>query len=708
MILLTDTFISNQPYLGSLFKSQNNTTWEPSQWEDLKFTLYRADFIESGSVEFYNPELTEGNKQIAKLLPDPISIQSKKIRVGLGTTVADSGYVIGNTFFQDGTNATGDLVGTAGSVTGALTISNAGLGYTPADGSYTFSGVNLVTLTGNGRGATAEISINNGAIVASGATITNGGSGYSVGDVLGITTIGIASIGRDAKLTVTGIGHTSELILDNVQGNFVVGGGKSMNYFNSVGAAQTLNNDLPGAPGGDVQISSIVTINDGLHMNINHQNHGMYFTNNSVILSGVKPDIKPTTLTAAYPADSTSGITVGLAATFSSFENVGVGTTNVGLLLIGDEIIEYTDVTGNTIGGDIVRGDNPKTYPAGTPVFKYELAGVSLNRINKTHSLIDVTEADPFTFDSYKIKLDMSANTGTSRETDVGFPQLQLGATKSTGGTKVKATQNMPFELITPNVHNMTVPGTTITGEIRTTTSRSFSGTEVPYLNGGFNDIVIGQKNYFDTPRMIASKVNEDTNLSSLPGSKSMNMRLFLNTVDTRVSPVIDTQRVSAVLTSNRVNNVITDYATDPRVDTIDEDPTACQYISKEIMLENSASSLKIILAAHINIEADIRAFYAISNEPGLEPTFSPFPGYSNLNTRGEVIAAQNNNGEPDTRILKSNTLVHDSALTDYREYTFSIDDLPAFKTYRIKLNLTSTSQCFVPRVKDLRVIALA
>ena len=38
--ILTDTFISNQPYLGSLFKSQNASTWEPSQWEDLKFTLY--------------------------------------------------------------------------------------------------------------------------------------------------------------------------------------------------------------------------------------------------------------------------------------------------------------------------------------------------------------------------------------------------------------------------------------------------------------------------------------------------------------------------------------------------------------------------------------------------------------------------------------------------------------------------------------------
>ena len=190
--LLTDTFISNQPYLGSLFKSQNNTTWEPSQWEDLKFTLYRADFVESGSVEFYSPELTQGNAQMARLLPDPISITSKTIRVGLGTTVADSGYVIGNTFFQDGTNATGDLVGTAGSVTGSLTVSNAGLGYTPADGSYTFTGVNLVTITGNGRGATADISVANGSIVASGATISSGGSGYVVGDVLGITTIGIA------------------------------------------------------------------------------------------------------------------------------------------------------------------------------------------------------------------------------------------------------------------------------------------------------------------------------------------------------------------------------------------------------------------------------------------------------------------------------------------------------------------------------------
>ena len=71
-MIFLDTFISNQPYLGSLFKSQNASTWEPSQWEDLKFVLYRADFVETGSVEFYNPSLKKGNNQIPLLTENPL------------------------------------------------------------------------------------------------------------------------------------------------------------------------------------------------------------------------------------------------------------------------------------------------------------------------------------------------------------------------------------------------------------------------------------------------------------------------------------------------------------------------------------------------------------------------------------------------------------------------------------------------------------
>ncbi len=708
--LLTDTFISNQPYLGSLFKSQNASTWEPSQWEDLKFTLYRADFLDTGSIEFYSPELTRGNAQIAKLTPNPIILNSRKIRVGLGTTVADA-YEFGNTFFQSGTNATGDLVGTAGSAVGNLSITNVGLGYTPADGGQTFAGVNLVTLTGNGRGATADITIRNGSIVASGATINNaGGSGYQVGDVVGITTIGAASVGRNARLTIAGIGVTNELILNNVQGEFVVGAANTMFFFNSSGISTELNSSgaVGLGTGGDVQLSNIITNSDGLHLTVNHQNHGMYFSNNSVNISGVHPDVKPTKLTAEYSSTSTSQITVGGATTFSTFESVGVGTTNVGYLLIGDEILQYTNVSGNSIGGNIVRGINPKTYPVGTPVYKYELGGINLNRINRTHDLSDVTTLNPFTFDKYQVKIDTSSVTGTDRSTDVGFPKLYLSGDRSTGGSRVRASQNMPFEIITPQVQNITVPGTSITGELRTITSQSFSGTEVPYTDAGFQDITINQKNYFDTPRMIASKVNEDLQLTNIVGGKSMQMRLFLSSTDTRVSPVIDAQRVNTILTSNRVNNIISDYASDPRVNSATEDPTAFQYLSKEIVLENSASSIKVIVAAHVNQDSDIRAFFATNNKPGLVPVFTPFPGYKNLNARGEVIASENNNGESDTFITKSNTLAFENRALDYREYTFTIDRLPSFRTYRIKLALTSNSQCYVPRVKELRVIALA
>ena len=55
-----------------------------------------------------------------------------------------------------------------------------------------------------------------------------GGSGYQVGDVLGITTIGIATIGRNARLTIAGIGITNELFFNNVQGEFVVGAAKTL------------------------------------------------------------------------------------------------------------------------------------------------------------------------------------------------------------------------------------------------------------------------------------------------------------------------------------------------------------------------------------------------------------------------------------------------------------------------------------------------
>jgi hypothetical protein len=175
--------------------------------------------------------LTENNKQVATLRKDSLQLNSRRIRVGLGTTLSDSGLEIGNIISQSGSNATGIYVGAGGSVTGNLQIINAGIGYTPSSGSLTYNDVSLTSVTGTGRDATADITIQNGVAIA--ATVSIGGTGYSVGDVLTASSIGINSLGRNLRLSVVGIAGTNEITIDNVQGDFVVGVGNSLFYSSS-------------------------------------------------------------------------------------------------------------------------------------------------------------------------------------------------------------------------------------------------------------------------------------------------------------------------------------------------------------------------------------------------------------------------------------------------------------------------------------------
>jgi len=60
--------VSEQPYLGSLFKSQNASAWTASQFEDLKFTLHRAKFdtTKTGHVYIVNQELDRRAGFVAK------------------------------------------------------------------------------------------------------------------------------------------------------------------------------------------------------------------------------------------------------------------------------------------------------------------------------------------------------------------------------------------------------------------------------------------------------------------------------------------------------------------------------------------------------------------------------------------------------------------------------------------------------------------
>jgi hypothetical protein len=185
-------------------------------------------------------------------------------------------------------------------------------------------------------------------------------------------------------------------------------------------------------------------------------------------------------------------------------------------------------------------------------------------------------------------------------------------------------------------------------------------------------------------------------------------MNCDLLSADSRLSPCIDLTRSSIIFTSNRVNAPISNYITDSRANTIDNDPNAFYYVSKPVSLENSATALKIILTGAINEANDIRAFFALQNDINETPIFAPFPGYNNLTNNLDTIDPSNSDGTTDTLLVKNTFYDYTPGPRSFKELTFTADNLPSFKIFRVKLVLTSTNQAIVPVIQDLRAIALA
>lgn len=687
--------VTEQPNFGSLFKSQNGSTWTPSQYENLKFTLYTARFkSNSGVVNFFNPDLSIGNNQIVNLPKDSIELFSRNIRIKLNTTIEDSQIVFGNTITQDLTNASGNYVGSGGSSFGELNIINPGIGYQPISGTQTYQNIPLVSVTGNGRDATVDVTIQNGVSIA--ATISTGGSGYSVGDVVSIENIGEDSLGRNIRFSISTIQGINELILDNVQGEFESSPNKKIQYLDQNLDEQQLNSDNLD----EVYIDSISLteeFRDGSHIKVNHSNHGMHSKVNNVSLRGIISDIPFTSLEEDYPFNSNSPIRIRSSEEYLTFEGNAVSEQNPGYIEIEREIISYTGVVGNSLIG-ITRGIDqtiPSTYFSGTKVKKYELSGISLRRMNKIHNLQSSDVKSPIDFDSYFIKI----NTPSGK---------YINDTKSSGGDSIYATQNISYEIIRPIVQYMTLPGTNVNASIRTVSGTTVFSNENSYLDSGFLNINLDSNNFFSSPRIVPSKINEESFLNNLPGNKSLNLSLNLETSIPHLSPVIDLERVGMIFVSNRINSPIVDYLTDGRVNTISDDPNFFTYVTKNIKLSTSATSLKVILSAYINVLSDIRVFYSISNNENLDNIYYPFPGFDNIDVNGKVIELSKSSGLPDFNISKTDILEYKSDNLVYREYEFTKENLPAFSVFSIKIVGTSTNQAFPPRIRDFRTIALA
>ena len=704
--------ISQQPYLGSLFKSQNGTTWDPSQYEDMKFVIRKAVFNTSPSVgRFFNSELATGNDEVPTLAENSITSLSKKAIVGLGSamlgTTLATGLVPGVNISQfDNLNASANLINTAGVAkigdAAAVTIVNPGVGYTPQSGSLAYNDIPMVTQTGEGSGIIGNVTVQNGQISA--VTFTDGGKNYAVGDSLGIGTLGLGN-GSGAVLSVGVITAINSVIIDNVQGSFVTGVG-TLGY-NNGSTLIGIDGKTVGS-GATIASFDVDTTNDGLHFKVNHRSHALHAFNNLVTLSGVDSDIPSTKLAADYDNTATSDISVVSSSNFAEFEGVGVGTTNYGYAIIGNEVLSYTGVAEGSITGVTTRGIDStvkSSHSSGDEIKKYEFSGVSLRRINKQHDMNSpsVTVPNDKDLDFYHIKVDMNSD-GTDRSGGT-LPDRFFSSTKRGGGRNITATQNIQFETITPNIQSMTPPGTNIGARVRTISATSVDGSEQSFVDQGFQAVSTTGQTHFETPRMVASKNNESRQLTDLPGNKSLTLEVLMSSVSRNVSPVIDLDRVSTVLTTNRVNSPVSNFASDSRVNQTGQDPCASTYVSKMVVLNNPATNITVEFAAYRRSESDIRVFFKTisegSTEDSLDRNFELFPGHDNIDQFGKVINFSNNSGLSDDPVTPS-------VGGEFKDYSFTSRELTPFTKFQIKIDMVGTNQAQPPLIKELRAIALA
>ena len=296
--------------------------------------------------------------------------------------------------------------------------------------------------------------------------------------------------------------------------------------------------------------------------------------------------------------------------------------------------------------------------------------GIVHSDINGTY-----TSISNVTLDSYDI-----TTTGTAT------------VTGDIGGDLVVASQNRLFDVLNlGGIQTMTLPETSLNMSIRPTSGRSIHGSESEFaLTAGSNKInVVSNDNiHFNSPQMVASAINETNEMG---GSKSFWNIVTLSTKNTKVSPVLDTQRMSAFTITNRLNNPTSGNTPDFVADTASTGTsTSATYCTKSIVLETASTSLDVRLTSNVRSTSKVKMYYRIIGSE--DDTTIDKVGWTPFNTDGTedltVTPAEDN--------------------ISFKEYKYSVSGLKDFTTFQLKITMTGSISSYPPKIRDMRAIALA
>ena len=430
----------------------------------------------------------------------------------------------------------------------------------------------------------------------------------------------------------------------------------------------------------------LLLTNSSTVMKVIHADHAMYSTSNNVEIRNATSGLS-TTLNGAITSTATSlvldpSVTGGSSVTGFEASN----ESSKIYLKIGNEIVKGTLSNLNVTSLSRAQGSTTAAAHADSVLVElYQINKTPLTEINKVHNAIA-----NIGINSYTVNLTSAPSvSGSSDTTEVG-------------GTAVYASENYRYETIRTAVQTLQLPNTRISPKLAPTSGTSPSGTETSFLKLTADEqhIILNENVDLDRTNIIASAVNEQLEMSN---AKSLQMKFELQSNATNLSPVIDLDRTSAILVANSINNIDSSSDVFPTADYVDStqpdgDQNAAIYITKKVALENPATSLRVNFAANKSGNADIKVLFKILRS---DDSFDfDELGYEFFNT----------DGGPDSTVNAS------LRTTDFQEYSYSAgvkDDgvgasLGEFSQFAIKIVLQSSNAAQPPRVRDLRILALA
>lgn len=265
------------------------------------------------------------------------------------------------------------------------------------------------------------------------------------------------------------------------------------------------------------------------------------------------------------------------------------------------------------------------------------------------------------------------------------------------GGLDISVTKQIKFDKVQLQVQDFKPGSTQITYSGDFTTSKSFAGTETPFgrtANVSLQNQVDKQLN---APHVILSDSNESVFLSGYNESGIIRAKLRRPGSGTKVAPYIDGQRNHLLLQQNWIDKPSESSTVNANIPLNYVPETAAsggsalaKHISKPVTLAQSASGLLVILGANVPKEADMDVYYRTTS-PGSDSDI-----IDKEFTLATLDTVPPKNVDPNS----------------YNEYRYTIggtfaNTLPEFNQYQIKVVMTSTNSAKVPRITDLRTVAL-